>query len=276
MRKARHLKDRCFVLWASFVIAVFFCPRPGIGDIVIFGDSQLNEDAQVRVVEAVRRCRPSAVFRVGDLVDDGNDPRQWKAFRRINTALLKETKYYPALGNHEKDSPLYFKEFPELHNRRWYAVDHEGIHFIVLDSNSDLKPGSAQYRWFLSDLKRLPDRIKFRIVIFHHPLFSAGERAQDEQNLREVLLSLFQRYRVCVVFTGHDHCYERLMVDDISFIITGGGGSRLIQRTQPSPHLIKLIKEHHFCLLSREGDLLRVNVINVDGLVIDEFDIYPR
>ena len=80
-------------------------------------------------------------------MNDGDSPSQWKDFRKIHAPLLKITEYYPCLGNHEKDSPLYFKNFPIVAGRRWYSLERRGIHFIILDSNSNLKPGSEQYKW---------------------------------------------------------------------------------------------------------------------------------
>ena len=195
-----HLARRNF-------IALFFCSLLFIsvsysfvlaGEIAIYGDSQLDEVAQERVVKAILQFKPSIIFRVGDIVNDGNDPEQWKIFNRIVSPLLNTTEYYPALGNHEKDSSLYFKNFPRIHNQRWYSVERDGLHFIVLDSNSDLQIGSEQYSWLVSDLQGASTGIKFKIAIFHHPIFSIGSHLEDEKGLKYVLLPLF--WGVCGIF----------------------------------------------------------------------------
>ena len=149
------------------------------------------------------------VFRVGDNVGNGRDPIQWKLFNDINEPLLKTADYFPSLGNHEKDSPLYFDNFPFLNHKRWYSVEREGIHFIVLDSNFDLRPGSDQNNWLVSDLESIKEDAKFKIVIFHHPIFDVGFHKADVKKLKPILLPLFQKYRVCAVFSGHDHNYQR-------------------------------------------------------------------
>ena len=246
------------------------------GDIAIYGDSQHNPEIQKRLVQIILTFKPSIVFRVGDIVDNGNDPKQWKAFNDIHSLLLKTTGYFPALGNHEHDSPLYFENFPFLQNRRWYSVDREGIHFIILDSNSDLSPGSEQLNWLKSDLDNLNDSINYKIVLFHHPLFDVGRHNDDEQGLRPVLLPLFEQYGINAVFSGNDHNYQRFEYQGIYFIVTGGGGSHLYHQSRSSPYLKKFIKAYHFCLLSPGDTGLRIKVVDTDLRVIDDFTIPAR
>ena len=243
------------------------------GDIVIFGDSQIDEISQRKVVQAVLSVNPSIVFRLGDNVEDGNDHNEWRAFNDINKPLLNTAEYFPALGNHEQDSRLYFDNFPFLNHRRWYSVERKGIHFIVLDSNSPLGRLSEQYNWLKSDLDSIEDSVKFRIVLLHHPIFTVGPHREDEKNLRDILLPLFKKYGVAAVFSGHNHNYQRLKYQGIDFIVTGGGGARLRDSNRTSPYLKKFVKVYHFCLLSPGDDSLGVRVIDADLNVIDEFNI---
>ena len=266
-------KNILCILLCSILFSAAFLSNAFAGDIVIFGDSQLNEDVQRKVVQAILVFKPSIVFRVGDNVGDGNDPVQWKLFNDINEPLLKTAEYFPALGNHEKESQLYFDNFPLLNHKRWYSVEREGIHFIVLDSNSDLSSGSSQYSWLISDLKNIKRDIKFKIAVFHHPIFDVSLHEADEKNLKTVLLPLFKKYGVCAVFSGHDHNYQRFEYEGIYFIVTGGGGADLREQFRESPYLQKFEKAYHFCLLSPGADFLRVRIIGIDSNTIDDFTI---
>jgi len=261
------------ILAGWLIFSHLFSSNIYCADIAIYGDSQHDKVATRRIVRDIVRFRPAAVFRIGDMVNDGLDVGQWDSFNAINKPLISEGKFYPALGNHEKDSPLYFKNFPFLENRRWYSVDCEGIHFIVLDSNSSLKAGSAQYKWLTSDLENAKGRARFTVVIFHHTLFSVGMHPEDEKSLRPVLLPLFEKYGVSAVFSGHDHDYERFYYKGIFFVVTGGGGSHLRDRTRESPYLVKYKKAYHFCILSPEKDFIRVRVVDINVKLIDEFKI---
>jgi predicted MPP superfamily phosphohydrolase len=261
------------ILLCGFLLGGTFHSNALAGDIVIFGDSQRNENIQREVVQAILPFKPSVIFRVGDNVDNGNDPIQWKLFNDINAPLLKTADYFPALGNHEKDSPLYFDNFQFLKHKRWYSVEREGMHFIVLDSNSDLNFGSDQYNWIVSDLAGIKGDVKFRIAIFHHPIFNVGFHEADAKNLKPILLPLFQKYGVCAVFSGHDHNYQRFKYKGIYFIVTGGGGAHLYGRFRTSRYLQKFMKKYHFCLLSPGTDFLRIRIIGIDSYTIDDFTI---
>jgi predicted phosphodiesterase len=246
--------------------------RPS-GPIIIFGDSQRNEDAQLQVAQAVSSQRPSAVFRVGDMTDNGDDSQQWSTFNLINAPLLKSAEYFPCLGNHENESPLYFSIFPRIKNRRWYSVERQGIHFIVLDSNSDMRVGSAQYCWLLSDLRRINRFVKYRVAVFHHPIFSVGTHITDEKKIRAALAPLLYQYGIRVVFSGHDHNYQRLYFISTHYIVTGGGGADLRDQWVQSPYLQKFIKAYHFCTLFPGPKELKVKVLDTQLKVIDEFSV---
>lgn len=276
MKFAKRLSSNLSILFCGFFIGLVLCLNAFAGDIAVFGDSQIDEAAQRKVVQAILSFKPSIVFRLGDNVNDGNDPAQWKLFNDINGPLLKTAEYFPALGNHEKDSPLYFDNFPFLNHRRWYSVERAGIHFAVLDSNSSLSPGSEQYNWLNSDLNSVKDNIKFKIVLCHHPFFSVGPHIEDEKGIRAVLLPVFEKYKVCAVFSGHNHNYQRFKYGGIDFIVTGGGGSQLTDRDRASPYLKKFFKAYHFCLLSTGNDLLRIRVIDVNLNMIDDFNVPVR
>lgn len=270
-RHVRMLAPTFLFLSLSLVL----CLRAFGAEIAVYGDSQHNPKIQQKLVHTIVSYKPSIVFRVGDIVDNGNDPKLWKAFNKIHGPLLKTTEYFPALGNHEFDSALYFKNFPFLNNRRWYSIDREGIHFIVLDSNSDLKPGSEQYKWLTADLAGVNSSAKFKIALFHHPIFDvSGGHVADEKNLKDILLPLFKKYGVSAVFSGHSHCYERFEYEGMQFVVTGGGGSRLYaQDRRPSPYLKKFESTYHFCLLAPRGESLIVRVIDINSKVIDTFKI---
>jgi predicted MPP superfamily phosphohydrolase len=273
MRIKSFRKNFLGILLCGFLFSGAFLSNALAWDIAIFGDSQVHESIRRRVVHAILAFKPSVVFSAGDNVDNGNDPKQWKLFNDINEPLIKGAEYFAALGNHEEESSLCFINYPCLNHKRWYSVEREGIHFIVLDSNSDLRFGSDQYNWLVSDLNSIKAEVKFKIAIFHHPIFDVGFHRPDAKRLKPVLLPLFQKYGICAVFSGHDHNYQRFEYKGIYFIVTGGGGASLYWRFWVSPYLQKFVKKYHFCLISPGTDFLRVRVIGIDLRAIDDFTI---
>jgi hypothetical protein len=81
---------------------------------------------------------------------------------------------------------------------------------------------------------------------------------------------------VVLVLAGHDHNYQHFLVDDTSYVVTGGGGAplngmRSCHRDQPSP--VASAEAHHFLAIHQGDGRLTVEAIGVDGDLIDSFVI---
>src|SRR4029077_13845729 len=65
----------------------------------------------------------------------------------------------------------------------------------------------------------------WKIAVFHPPIYSSGGRHGSDLKLRETLEPLFIKYNVSVVFTGHDHFYERIKPQHgiVHFVVGSGG-----------------------------------------------------
>ena len=239
--------------------------------ILIYGDSRTDHTTHQNIVDAMLEKLPTVVFHTGDLVEDGLNSEHWNIFNEITSELIDSADFYPALGNHELNSQLYFDNFDLPNNERWYSVDIDKIHFIVLDSNSETYIGSRQYLWLERDLQNIFDYIIYTIAIFHHPPFSTGPHIEDEMNLRHTIIPLFEHYGVDIVFNGHEHAYERSLYNDIYYIVTSGGGAPLYDQARTSPYSQVFIKSYHFCHLSISNNKLYLEVLDIDSDIIDEF-----
>ncbi len=241
--------------------------------LVVYGDTRTYHDTHRQVVAGITGVYPATVFHTGDLVDDGRVAAQWDSFNLITEQMRASAEFFPAAGNHEKQSQLYFDNFELPGNEQWYSVDRNGIHFIVLNSYVATDPVSEQYQWLENDLAQISDSTNFTIVIFHHPPYSTGPHTEDERGLRDTWVPLFEQYGVDVVFNGHDHCYERSFCGGIYYIVTGGGGAPLYDQERQHECSQIFLKSFHFCKLSTINDRLIVNVYDLAGEQIDRFEL---
>ena len=269
------LNYKKLIILISFIITLIFLltscsflesQESSSSPIIIYGDSRTDHQTHQKIVNEIIKIKPSIVFHTGDLVEDGLNPAQWATFNEIISDLVKIAEFYPALGNHENNSPLYFDNFDLPNNERWYIVEKNNLHFIILDSNSDCSIDSEQYLWLEDDLQNINENIKFVIAIFHHPPFSTGPHTEDEKGLRQSIVPLFEQHGIDLVFNGHDHDYERSSYNDIYYIVTGGGGAPLRDQARTSPYSQLFIKTYHFCKLSLIDNKL---IIEVNG-ILDE------
>ena len=68
-------------------------------------------------------------------------------------------------------------------------------------------------------------REDWKICYFHHPLYSNASRHGSSVDLRVLLEPIFVKHGVNVVFSGHDHVYERIKPQKgIYYFVSGAAG----------------------------------------------------
>ena len=81
-------------------------------------------------------------------------------------------KFYASLGNHDSREQRYYKPF-NMDGKLYYSFKgpKQSVRFIALESTY---PEPVQIAWLEQELKSA--REDWKIVFFHHPLYSSGER----------------------------------------------------------------------------------------------------
>lgn len=250
---------------------------------LVLGDTRSRHDVHAKVIQAAAKCEPDFVLNTGDLVSDGENTPLWPIFFSVERELLKKAVIFPTPGNHERNSRHYY-EFFDL-KEPYYSFDWGAVHVTVLNSDIGNVASSQaakeqfwneQLRWLEEDLGRA-QKAGLRIAMMHHPPFSAVKKRQGPPNILErVLVPLFEKYRVQVVFCGHDHNYQRHLKNGIRYIVTGGGGAPLYPVDGPIPGLTQKAESiEHFVQVDVDGSKARVQALALDGRVIDSFELNP-
>ena len=133
-------------------------------------------------------------------------------------------KFFPALGNHDWIAPNaepYLNYFQLPGNERYYNYTKGNCEFFVLDSDVNEPDGydssSTQAAWLKSGLR--VSNARFKIVYFHHPPYSSGQHGNTDY-----MQWPFKQWGATVVLCGHEHNYERLVVNGMTYFINGLGG----------------------------------------------------
>ena len=142
----------------------------------------------------------------------------------------------------------------------------------MLDSSIDdqeKKITREQFRWLQGVLANSGQKHKF--VFLHHPLYTDPDKGHhsgdslDKYPLdRDRLETLFVKARVDAVFAGHEHFYQRKIVDGITYVITGGGGAPMYLKDEDGGF-------YHFVRVVVDGDKVSAEVIDVNGKIRDSF-----
>lgn len=241
--------------------------------IVVYGDSRTNDAIHKKIVEKILNINPVAIMFTGDMVANGNDLIQWKTFKNIALDKFFEYKinFYSSLGNHEGDGKSYLEILKLPGNERFYSIKELGINFIILDNTSDISENSEQYKFLIDELKKI-DTTKINAIVMHYPVINSGRHSGND-TLKNLLHPLFKEYKIDIVFSGHDHNYEKLQKDGIYYIVTGGGGAPLYDLKKKDENSLLFVKEYHFCKLYFTENVLNIEVIDINSKVIDNFSI---
>jgi predicted phosphodiesterase len=231
--------------------------------------------------------------------DDEDNVDEWF---NINEPLMSQAPFMPARGNHEGGN--HETSYPNRYPTRfalpppenYYSFRYGASHFLIVDTNIDLKPGSSQRDFIEADLQAAAadPGVRWIFAVHHHPPFSST--TFESLTVRDELSPVYDRWGVDVVITGHAHLYERtfpVKADgtvasfEISayenpsapiYTVTGGGGA------SPNPGDIKCSSDRdawsakclevfEFLEFHVTPTSAQLTTIGKDGVVLDGFTL---
>lgn len=258
-------------------------PEPGASfEFVVFGDTRTRHELHQKIVDAIVKRDPEIVVHTGDLVSDGTDTELWPIFFNIEKELLKKAAFFPVLGNHERNSKQFYEFFDV--STPYYSFNWGSAHFTILNTDVGNVAISAaakesfwaeQLKWLEDDLAK-SKKAEFRFVVMHHPPFTAVKRRQGDNRLASQTVPLFEKYKVHAVFNGHDHNYQRHVVNGVTYVVTGGGGAPLYPVDAPLPGVTQKVEStEHYVRVRVEPGKAALEVVALAGHVIENVEIKP-
>ena len=248
---------------------------------LVFGDFGTGERPQYELGAQMSTLYGRFPFQmvalVGDNLYGSQRPQDFKTKFEVPYKPLLDAgvKFYASLGNHDGREQRYYKLF-NMGGKLYYSykAPKQDVRFIALETTY-LVP--EQIKWLEEELKSA--REEWKIVYFHHPLYSSGGTHGSDLKLRETLEPLFVKYGVSVVFSGHDHIYERMRPQNgIQYFVTGSGGKLRpgdYRRGQPfSARIVDNVQV--FFAGEIFNDEMVFNVISRTGRVMDSGVITRR
>lgn len=291
------------------------------------------------ILQEADRSGADFILNVGDITaHDGRRPSHWESFLeeyRIESPLLDEVPFLPTAGNHDRlnDGSYGLPNYEAIFGYpRFYVMDFPDVSLFVTDSNllldqkqeiDDDRQDELFRRWFVSgDSAEPPAWLErelrarkgvFKVISFHHPLLSVARHAADWTNRsygrdleekRRQLIALFEEENVHVVFSGHDHLYQHVVVrynnrasggiSNIHFVVSSGGGAPIRDRSGVEEEakyiegyreqgidcsLVRVAEAHHYCLVDVGPSSLTLQTLLVsentdaNGSLLDDIEI---
>jgi len=269
----------------------FTAPKPDDAPLTVgwLSDNQHGWRTFRQIVPAFAVAAPDLVVITGDIVQRGNELREWQTewFSPLSIGnLAQTTPIAVARGNHDGDGALAHAYVPLPGNGHWYAFTRAGVRFIVLDTEADAGRVPEQVSWLTAELGGKDSKDSaFRIVAFHKAPYSnrwdsAKSKYDGEKWVRDHLVPLFAPGKVDLVIAGHAHTYQRMNKDGVRYLVIGGAGGRLDRYKTGSWPMDKDFVGHHWGLMqitqTPKGRQIAWTAKDFDGNVIDDWSLVER
>ena len=244
--------------------------KEGSTKFAVIGDSGTGGGAQREVaarLAAVHKMFPfEFTLMLGDNLYGGEGAGDYRRkFEEPYKPLLDAgVKFYASLGNHDDPTQRFYKLF-NMNGERYYSFKGPkgGVRFFALDSNY---MAQQQLAWLAKDLAASGS--DWKIAFFHHPIYSSGEKHGSNEALRSQIEPLFLEHGVDVVFTGHEHFYERLKPQKGIHYFVSGSAAKLRRGNiaESSPMTAKGFDQGYtFMIIEIDGDTMHFQTIESTG-----------
>lgn len=237
----------------------------------VIGDSGSGQPPQYEVAREMQEARAkfpfTFVIMCGDNINGGHGPHafQEKFEKPYKGLLAAGVKFYASLGNHDNPNERFYKPF-NMGGERYYSFKEGNATFFALDSNH---MDAAEVAWLKKQLQSTNSA--WKICFFHHPLYSDGRTHGPDMDLRAVLQPIFVQYHVNVVFSGHDHVYERVKPQKgIYYFVEGNSGELRYHNLRRSAEMAAgFDTDRAFMLVEIAGDQFYFQTISRTGAAVD-------
>lgn len=249
-----------------------------------------------RVVRAAYSHAPDARFFIhaGDLVNVPLRDQEWGDWFRAAGWITRTMPGLMTPGNHEYPrlepsqerglAPGWRPHFtlpangPAGLEETCYYLDIHGVRIVSLNSN-ERQPEQAEW------LDRLlaNDPQSWTVLTFHHPIFSAAVK-RDNPALRDAWKPVFDKHKVDLVLTGHDHTYARSNVvagvnvraDSGTVYVVSVMGPKMY-RVDREPWMTRAAEDTQlFQVIRIDGNRLTYESRTPRGVLYDAFELRKR
>jgi len=193
-----------------------FVSDPQIGRSGEDSDEAILNDAygwERTLSSIMSRTNASFVLSAGDQVNVAVNKKEYNAL--LNAPQMKNLPIAATVGNHEMYSQFYAYHYfnPNVNKNEAltfggndYYFSYGNALFIVLNTNNFLK---SDHEAALYNAVTAYPQAEYRIVMMHQSAYSAEPDAFDNKANYISMPSLFEKYGIDLVLSGHDHIHAR-------------------------------------------------------------------
>lgn len=265
-----------------------------LGD-VQFQESMEEYEEWGQMVRRVYREHPDLDFAVigGDLVNSPGELPQWEAFLEACDVFAK-LPVATVAGNHEgvHSNYTYQKLFAlpddaeeDQSGEEFYSLDFGNVRMLMMDSSfltEERRQSMGKDAW-AKEAQRVEAWIRSRTgscekpwlaAVIHHPVYGMHDGDTVSPQIRDLWAPLLETGGVRIVFSGHQHLYQRTRSIHGVVYLMGNSGQRESRFFHGNnlPEYTQQIYDRgaNYQIVEAGARRLKMTSYNKKGLVIDE------
>ncbi|MCJ8208839.1 tartrate-resistant acid phosphatase type 5 family protein [Mucilaginibacter sp. RS28] len=218
------------------------------------------------------------------------DPQFRSTFEDIYTAHSLHCDWHVILGNHDwhgdPDAQVRYSKvsrrwnMPARYYKKEFKLNQGKALFVMIDTDPMLFDAKNEYSekqiaWINETLSNAGSDIKWKIVVGHHPTYTVGPRISnyDTLTIRKRLTETFEKHKVDIYLSGHDHSLQHLKPEGHTHMFISGAGSELTQVSSGIPYSKFQASENGFMYFSMNDNRINVKAISYNGAVLYETEL---
>ncbi len=200
-------------------------------EFIVFSDNHAgfiyNDSATLKLVRHINRedrfkkVPVDFVVVSGDVTFRGR-ARDYTVYNKIRSLI--KWPVISVIGNHDKDNDG-LGRFEKYIGQNELAFSDRNSYFMIVD-NTENDITETQFARLEEELKK-SETYKHRFVIAHKSPLSPYQQSWYRPELSPWsyrFMKLCERYKVDIVFSGHEHMFKDETYGGVRYIVSGGGG----------------------------------------------------
>lgn len=199
---------------------------------IVFGDNHagfiFDDSAFLKIIRNMnrenrfRKLNMDFVINLGDIAFIKGTKWDYRIYNRLRAKI--KWPVISLMGNHDDDKHGEHL-FREYLGKNEFSFVNRNSYFIILD-NKITSLSEEQCNWLEEELQKSAP-YAHRFVFMHKQAMSLYQQSWFRPELgswSHRFMKLCEKYKVDIVFAGHEHMFREAVYGGVRYVISGGGG----------------------------------------------------
>lgn len=185
---------------------------------IVTGDNRDGNDIYKELIKKASKHKPAFLINTGDFVSMATIAEYNEYVNIIKNSLFP---ILTVIGNHDINKQQGRQVYNQYFGECDFYFDFGKDRFIFIDNNDGLN--NKQLDFLEQTLK---EQKRFKFISMHKPPYTEIWLHSFSKNANK-FMQIVEKYKVNYVLCGHIHAFDKLVKNNVTYVVTGGGGAPL-------------------------------------------------